>query len=140
MKDDAREILAMEARRQTAIEASDTDTLRALSAPDYVHIDVSGRKRNRDEFLDELANGTRRYTSYETKALEVALHGDAALVTGIFNNIGTTAGGTRIGATGHFVRVYFREAGGWVNMLHQATATIGSSRARQSDEHHDDEA
>jgi len=119
---DAREqIHAIEALRAQAILHGDVATLRKITGDDYVHVDGSGRLRNKEEFLATLSGGHARYTRYSIADNVIALHGDVAIVTGRFQNDHVTPAGATISKTGRHLRVYVRKLASWSNIAHQGT-------------------
>ena len=113
------EIADVETRRSRAIVAGDIAALRTLTDDAYVHVDVSGLRRDRDDFLAALSGGTR-YDAYDVLENAIAVHGDVAVVTGTFRNVAHTEG-KLIETRGRHVRVYVRGSDGWKNILHQGT-------------------
>lgn len=136
--DAAAEIAALEATRARAIVERDVRALRAMTAEDYVHVEASGALRDRAGFLSVLTSGAGRFVRYDLIENHIAVLGDAAMVTGIFENAFQAADGAVTPKRARHLRVYARLAGGWLNIAHQATAlaaveggaaTTGAGRA-----------
>ena len=128
---DRRAVAALEALRAAAIVSADTDTLAAMTDADYVHVETSGRVRTKQDFLETLRSGPGRFERYDVRENVIRLYGDAAVVTGVFENAYRAASGQCTVKTARHIRVYVRRAGRWMNVSHQATAletTAGSAR------------
>lgn len=126
--EDKRAIAALEDARAAAIVNADVGVLDALTDADYVHVEVSGRVRTKAEFLETLRLGGR-FERYEVSDNLIRLYGDAAVVTGEFRNALRLADGGLAAKHARHVRLYVRRAEGWMNVLHQATALDGVTRA-----------
>ena len=121
MIDSHEQIGAIEDVRARAIVESDVATLATITGDDYVHIDGSGRLRNKQEFLEALSAGQVRFTSYGVSDNVIAVHGEVAIVTGRFRNKHVSPAGATIAKSGRHLRVYVRTSTGWSNVAHQGT-------------------
>jgi len=121
MADAHEQIHAIEALRAQAILDADVATLRAMTGDDYVHVDGSGRLRNKEEFLASLRGDHAHYTRYSIADNVVSIHADVAIVTGRFQNEHVTSTGAKISKSGRHLRVYVRSLNGWRNVAHQGT-------------------
>ncbi|BCW87628.1 hypothetical protein sos41_07580 [Alphaproteobacteria bacterium SO-S41] len=122
-------IAALEDRRAAAIIAADVDTLAAMTDADYVHVETSGRVRTKQDFLETLRSGPGRFERYDIRENVIQLYGDAAVVTGVFENAYRAADGQCTAKTARHIRVYVRRSGGWMNVSHQATALDTAARS-----------
>lgn len=120
--EDLRAIAALEDARAAAIVNADITTLDAMTDADYVHVEASGRVRDKAGFLETLRAGVARFERYELIDNRIQLYGDAAVVTGAFKNVLLSSDGSRITKTARHMRVYVRRGGKWSNVCHQATA------------------
>lgn len=121
--DDVAEITRIESSRARAIVAADIVTLDRITDDDYVHVEVSGKARDKRSFLDGVApDGGGRFARYELQDNLVRIFGDAAVVIGTFQNTFLTADGVRIHKRARHTRVYIRREAGWKNVSHHATA------------------
>jgi len=111
----------IEDERAKAIVNADLSALERLTAPDYVHVETSGRVRTRSEFLAAIDPAAGRYERYENFDSHIQLYGDAAIVSGWFENAYRRADGTRSAKRARHVRVYVLTDGRWLNVVHQAT-------------------
>ena len=121
MTDERVRIADLERQRAAAITRSDVALLRDITSADYVHVDIKGRVRNRDDFLATLT-GEARFSQYSTDDVRVTLLKEVAIVTGRFSNEHHLVDGETTVRLGRFVRVWAWLDGRWRNVLHQATS------------------
>jgi ketosteroid isomerase-like protein len=79
-------ILERESERCRAVVAADLDTLATLVDADLVHVHVTGRVNNRNEYLDGIRSRSE-YKSVTRKELQVRVYGDMAVMTGKLTNV-----------------------------------------------------
>ena len=75
--------------------AKDAEGLRDLMAEDYVLMHMTGVRQTREEFLRGLRDGTFNYYAAEHDSIEVAIHGDAASMTGKSRVLAAVYGGRK---------------------------------------------
>lgn len=121
MVDAHEQIHAIEALRARAILDADVTALREITGDDYVHVDGSGRLRNKEEFLASLRGDHAHYTHYSVADNVISIHADVAIVSGRFQNEHVTPDGAKIAKSGRHLRVYVRRLDGWSNIAHQGT-------------------
>lgn len=123
--EDRAEITRLEAARARAIVAADIATLARITDDDYVHVEASGRVRDKSAFLAGVAPADGRFDRYELLETVIRLFGDTALVTGSFENVFVGGTAPPLSKRGRHTRVYVRRAGVWRNVSHHATAIGG---------------
>ncbi len=113
------EVLARVEAFARAFEAADTAALDALLAEDYVHCNSDGSRLTREAWLDwlasrrqEIAAGQFRWDRYRNSEIEVRVHGDAAIVTGINDSSGVRSG-QPFQSRLRFTQVWVRGPSGW---------------------------
>lgn len=117
------DVLAVDARRIDALLNNDVDTLEAITAETYSHVESSGGARNRDEFLAGRRSGRSPFSAFVIEENEVTIYCNVAVVVGRYHN--AVRGSSSIKRARH-LRVYVHRDGGWKNVAHQATE-IGRS-------------
>jgi ketosteroid isomerase-like protein len=123
------EIDQLEETWRTAILTSNTATMAALLADDYMAITASGTLQTRDQALATLGSGRIHFTSLELLDRKVRFYGKTALVTSLAEVTGTNAEGD-ISGSFRYTRVYVRnEMGQWKIVSFEA------SRIRDTGEH-----
>ena len=117
---DIAEICRIEDYRAEAILACDREGLARMTSDDYLHIDSSGRIRDKTGFLDGLRASGGGYVRYEIFDNVVRVYGATAVVAGMFKNAHRANDGTFLEKCARHVRVYVCEDGRWQNVFHQA--------------------
>lgn len=79
MADDTEAVLDLERRRCAAIAAGDAEALRALLAPGYLHVHMTGKLDDAEGHVRSIVGAPRRP---ERGPLLVRFYGDLALITG----------------------------------------------------------
>jgi hypothetical protein len=100
---------------------ADAGTLRSLLTVDYLHVNGrSGSVLNREEWLDfirsrraELASGELTVSVYEVDAVEVRVHGETAIVTGVVESRGVRREVPFVSRI-RFTNVWVRQGGVWL--------------------------
>jgi ketosteroid isomerase-like protein len=77
---DEREILAAAERRAAALAAGDSDALRALLHPDFGWTSHTGRRFDRDGYIDANVGGPTRWHAQRLTDVAVAVVGDTAVL------------------------------------------------------------
>lgn len=113
------EVLARVDAFARAFEAADTVALDSLLTEDYVHCNSDGSRLTREAWLTwlasrkaEIAAGQFRWDRYRNTEVEVRIHGDAAVVTGINESRGVRKG-QPFQSRLRFTQVWVRGAAGW---------------------------
>lgn len=117
-------ILALEEKRTQAMLAVDLPTLRDLTTEDYVHVESNGRRRTRQEFLDDLTSAVYRFDEFVIDENCVSVSGDTAWAVGRYHNIVRTSAGAAPLKRARHVRIWALRNGSWRNVLHQATEIV----------------
>jgi ketosteroid isomerase-like protein len=77
-------IRALEERWDTANLKGDAAALDALFADSYISTDSEGRMRTKAEVVGAVKAGNIKFDSAKTQDVKIILHGDAAVVSGIW--------------------------------------------------------
>lgn len=118
------EVLAADARRIAALVAKDLDTVDALTAEDYTHVETNGGRRDKAGFLALLRQPDFRFVRWTIDENAVRVFGDVAVVTGSYRNVTRNAQGEQPEKHARHLRVWVRRDGAWRNVAHQATAIV----------------
>jgi len=123
------EIDQLEETWRTAILTSNTATMAALLADDYMAITASGTLQTREQALANLGSGRVHLVSLELLDRKVRFYGKTALVTSLAEVTGTNAEGD-ISGSFRYTRVYVHnEMGQW------RIVSFEASRIRETGEH-----
>lgn len=83
-----------------------------LLSDDFILTHSDGRVQRRAEYIDELKTRTRTNQAILNEEVEVRVHGDTGVVTGVSVQAGET-GGRPFSGRFRFTRVWVRRAGVW---------------------------
>ena len=108
-----------------AFRDADADRLKALLATDYVHTNGGSRPLTADQWLtyvrtrrDAIAAGRLVVTTYQNSELDIRVHGDAAIVTGVNVSEGTENGAPFRRAL-RFTQLWVLRHGRWLRAAFQ---------------------
>ena len=114
------ELLKFEEEFTQAVAANDAAAIRRFVADDWVIVDADGNVIDRSRFISVVESGALTHESMESTDVEVRVHGDLAVVTGITTSKGQFMGqgfATRERATDVLARVNE----GWLCVFSQLT-------------------
>jgi ketosteroid isomerase-like protein len=114
------ELLTFEEEFSQAVATNDAAAIGRFVADDWVIVDADGRLIDRARFLNVIESGALSHESMESTDVEVRLHGDTAVVTGITTSKGQFMGhgfATRERATDVLARL----DGRWLCVFSQLT-------------------
>ena len=86
------ELLTFEREFTQAVAGNDVAAIGRFVADNWVIVDADGRVIDRSRFLSVIESGDLSHESMESTDLEVRLHGDTAVVTGITTSKGQFMG------------------------------------------------
>lgn len=109
-----------EADRREALLNADTVALSRLTASEFFEISRFGMIRSRANNMQEIATGTLKLTSIQLDSLSVRIYGDAALLSGISENVGEYRGMPFSGRI-RYTRLFVRREGRWQAVAMQHT-------------------
>lgn len=89
--------------------------------PDWVYVDIFGKVRSKSDYIAYLEHDVPTTVSGRLIELTPRLHGDLALVTGLYTVEGSLADGTDISSTTRFSAVWKHDGGVWRALSHHAT-------------------
>jgi len=119
------ELSTFEREFTQAVAANDAAAIERLVADDWVIVDADGTVIDRSRFISAIESGALTHESMESTDLEVRVHGDTAVVTGITTSKGQYLGEgftTRERATDVLVRL----DGRWLCVFSQLTRVASS--------------
>ena len=119
------ELSTFEQEFTQAVAANDAAAIERLVADDWVIVDADGTVIDRSRFISAIESGALTHESMESTDVEVRVHGDTAVVTGITTSKGQYLGEgfiTRERATDVLVRLNGR----WLCVFSQLTRVASS--------------
>ena len=78
MNTEKEKVLQVFETMQQAMIDKDLDTLRLITSEDKTFTHMSGKKQTREEFFEEIRNGTLNYYRYEINNLQIDIADDTA--------------------------------------------------------------
>jgi ketosteroid isomerase-like protein len=124
--DEAGHILALKTAWNHALEAKDAKALDMLLANTLVSVDIDGSISSKSEFLAGIQSADYQPSQAVTEHSSVQVHGDAAVVVGIFRIRGTEKGKPYVRRE-RFVDTWIKTNGTW-----QCVATTSTLITSQS--------
>lgn len=119
-KDAAAEVRRADEQVVQAVLKGDAAALDRMYAPDYRYIGPDGATRTRAQSLADTRSGSAKFERIDVADREVAVYGDAAVVTGRELMKGRTAAGA-FDANVRFLAVYVKRDGRWQEAAFQST-------------------
>ena len=86
------ELLAFETEFSQAVAANDVTAIARFVADDWVIVDADGSVIDRARFISVIESGDLTHESMESTDVEVRVHGDTAVVTGLTTSKGQFMG------------------------------------------------
>ena len=114
------ELLTFEREFTQAVVSNDPVAIGRLVADDWVIVDADGSVIDRSRFLNVIESGALSHESMESTDVEVRLHGDTAVVTGITTSKGQFMG-QRFTTLERATDVLARLDGRWLCVFSQLT-------------------
>jgi ketosteroid isomerase-like protein len=115
------EILKISDEREQALGKGDLATLDRIDADDLVYTNWRGVTMTKDEHQAEIkARGISFQTNFKHANVEVRIHGNTGIVTGVSTTTVQYKGNTMNGSR-KFVNVYAKENGQWRCVVHFET-------------------
>src|SRR5262249_13775954 len=100
------EVLAADARRVAALVAKDLESVDALTAEDYTHVETNGGRRDKAGFLALLRQPDFRFVRWTIDENAVRVFGDVAVVSGSYRNVTRNAQGEQPEKHARHLRVW----------------------------------
>lgn len=126
--DAAKQVLAAEHARTTALEHSDIPALERIMADDVTYIHASGKVDTKKSYLDAIRSGQLHYISWHPKALHVRVLGTGAVIDGDYavKVMDSRMQPTPFDINIFILTVYERRNGQWQQIAWQSTHDTGA--------------
>ena len=103
-------LIALENQWAKASKAADGAGVGALLAPEFVQLDSDGSLRTRTEIVARVKGG--KWVTNDISDMKVVVHGDTAIVTGLWVGKGTDGSGKAVDAKERWADTWVKTAGG----------------------------
>jgi ketosteroid isomerase-like protein len=114
------EILKVDEERNQALQKGDVATLDRIYSDDVVYANASGALLTKAEHLAELKARTLNFRSFVHENVQVAVHGDTGVLTGISKSV-VEYQGTVSSSHRRFLNVFNKRDGRWLVVAHFET-------------------
>ncbi len=125
----AKEVLATEEARTTALDQSDVAALDRIMADDVTYVHASGKVDTKRSYLDAIRSGQLHYISWKPVRLDVRTMGDGAAIDGEY---AVRVTDSRVQPTPFDISIfiltaYARRDGRWQQIAWQSTRDVAKS-------------
>ena len=117
-------VLTLEAAWNRALEAKDVGALNMLLANTFVSVDIDGSVASKGEFLASIKSPDYQPSQAVTEQSSVQVHGDVAVVVGIFRIKGVAKGKAYVHRE-RFVDTWIKRNGAWQCVATTSTLITG---------------
>jgi ketosteroid isomerase-like protein len=114
------EILKVDDERNQALQKGDVATLDRIYSDDVVYANASGALLTKAQHLAELKARTLNFRSFVHENVQVAVHGDTAVLTGISKSVVEYQGSVS-SSNRRFLNVFNKRDGHWLVVAHFET-------------------
>jgi ketosteroid isomerase-like protein len=114
------EVLQAEQSRNQALQKGDADALAKLYTDDLVYTNALGYTLTKEQHLADIRSGKLQLTALNHGNVEVRIHGNTGLVTGISTSL-VNFHGNSSDSQRKFLNVYVKENGVWKCAVHFET-------------------
>jgi ketosteroid isomerase-like protein len=114
------EVMKAEEARNQALPKGDVAALEQIYADDLVYTNATGALLTKQQHLSELKGRSLHFTSFKHDDVQVTVHGNTGIVTGISTS-GVEYKGTVSNSPRRFLNVYSKQDGRWLCVAHMET-------------------
>ena len=114
------EILKVDEERNQALQKGDVATLDRIYSDDVVYANASGALLTKAQHLAELKGRTLNFRSFVHENVQVAVHGDTGVLTGISKSVVEYQGSVS-SSNRRFLNVFNKRDGHWLVVAHFET-------------------
>jgi ketosteroid isomerase-like protein len=114
------EILKVDEERNQALQKGDVATLNRIYSDDVVYANASGALLTKAQHLAELKGRTLNFRSFKHENVQVTVHGDSGVLTGISKSVVEYQGSVS-SSNRRFLNVFSKKDGHWLVVAHFET-------------------
>jgi ketosteroid isomerase-like protein len=114
------EILKVDEERNQALQKGDVATLERIYSDDVVYANASGALLTKAQHLAELKGRTLNFRSFKHENVQVTVHGDSGVLTGISKSVVEYQGSVS-SSNRRFLNVFSKKDGHWLVVAHFET-------------------
>jgi len=114
------EILKVDEERNQALQKGDIATLDRVYADDLIYANATGALLTKAQHLSELKGRTLNFRSFKHENVQVTVHGDTGVLTGISKSVVEYQGSVS-SSNRRFLNVFSKKDGHWLVVAHFET-------------------
>jgi len=114
------EILKVDDERNQALQKGDIATLDRIYSDDVIYANASGALLTKAQHLAELKARTLKFRSFIHEGVQVTVHGDTGVLTGISKSVVEYQGAVS-SSNRRFLNIFFKKDGRWLCVAHFET-------------------
>ncbi|NVI99328.1 nuclear transport factor 2 family protein [Myxococcus sp. AM009] len=131
--DDTRTLTELAGRVMRAIQTKDLETIKSLTAEDFIYRGADGTEANRDAFVASIAEIPGELTSVEADGMRTYVYGDTAVMAGLQRSGLKMTDGAEVTDAVYFTDVWQRRDGQW-KMVFAFSSPAAPTEAPQAPE------
>ena len=118
---DKEAILKVDEERNQALQKNDIATLDRIYSDDLVYSNTSGILLTKEQHLSDLKKRTLNFKSFKHDDVQVTVHGDTGILTGISTSAVDYQGSVS-SSPRRFLNIFSKKDGRWICVAHFETA------------------
>jgi ketosteroid isomerase-like protein len=122
--DPEKQVAALSERHRVAAVKGDTQALDAVLADDWVVVGPSGEVDTKRQQAQKIKDGSLVFEAIDAQEVKVRMHGDTAIVMGLYH-IKATLNGRKVDGVFRNTEVFAKQAGAWRCVFNQVTPVAG---------------
>ena len=115
-----KQVAALSEQHRVAAIKGDTKALDAVLADDWVVVGPTGEVETKRQQAEKIKDGSLVFEAIDAKEVKVRVHGDAAIVMGLYH-IKATVNGRKLDGVFRNTGVFAKQAGEWRCVFNQVT-------------------
>jgi ketosteroid isomerase-like protein len=127
--DPEQQVAALSERHRMAAVKGDTEALDAVLADDWVVVGPTGEVDTKRQQEQKIKDGSLVFEAIDAKEVTVRMHGDTAIVMGLYH-ITATRNGRQVDGVFRNTGVFAKQAGAWRCVFNQVTPVAPPAEQR----------
>ena len=124
-----KQVAALSEQHRKAAIKGDTEALDAVLADDWVVVGPTGEVETRRQQAEKIKDGSLVFEAIDAKEVKVRVHGDTAVVMGLYH-IKATVNGRTVDGSFRNTGVFAKQAGTWRCVFNQVTPVAPPAEKR----------
>jgi ketosteroid isomerase-like protein len=128
--DPEKHVAALSERHRVAAVKGDTQALDAVLADDWVVVGPTGEVDTKRQQEQKMKDGSLVFEAIDAQEVKVRMHGDTAVVLGLYH-IKATLNGRKVDGVFRNTGVFAKQAGVWRCVFNQVTPVAGPAAEKR---------